>query len=140
MKNNMLNNECFYSAVDNKTWQIYDYIDKKTCQERRIFMNKEEVLARSRKERINEGVVEAENRGRKWGYVVFSIVGIFIIIFNFINGQKSYEIMALVFALLEAEAYTKYLFTKQKVFFISSICGAIATVAFLASHILLVMG
>ena len=49
-------------------------------------MNKEEILARSRNERIDEGVIEAENRGRKLGYFIFSVVCIFILIFNFING------------------------------------------------------
>ena len=102
-------------------------------------MNKEEVLARSRKEGIDEGVVEAENRGRKWGYVIFSIVCIFVIIFNFINGQKNYEIMAVIFAFTGAEAYAKYSFTKQKVFLVSTIAGAVAAITFLANHVLLVL-
>lgn len=102
-------------------------------------MNKEEILARSRNERIDEGVIEAENRGRKLGYFIFSVVCIFILIFNFINGQKSYEIMTVIFAFLGAESYIKYLFTKQKAFLISAIAGAVATIAFLANHVLLVL-
>lgn len=102
-------------------------------------MNKEEVLAKSRKEKIDEGFVEAENRGRKIGYVVFSFISIFLIIFNFINGRKNYEIIALIFAFLGAESYSKYSFTKQKTFLISSLAGIIVAVTFIVNHILLVL-
>ncbi len=45
-------------------------------------MNKEEILEKSRKEKSDEGLIAAENQGRKIGIGVFCGVFVFIILFN----------------------------------------------------------
>ncbi len=103
-------------------------------------MNREEILAKSRKERNDEGMVEAENKGRKIGLCVFCAVSAFIILFNFFNGQSSYAPMAMFWAFIAAEAYPKYTFTKQKSYLIITIAGAIAAIASLGSFVITVLG
>lgn len=99
-------------------------------------MDKEEILAKSRQEKTDEGMLHAENRGRGYGLIAFTAVFTFIIIFNLFNGQNSYAPMAMFWAFLGAEAYSKYRFTKQAVFLVSTIAGAMASVAFLGNFIL----
>lgn len=103
-------------------------------------MNKEEILKKSREEGNDEGLLEAENNGRKLGYMVFSLVFIFILIINFLNGKSSYAPMAMFWAFLAAEAYPKFKFTKQKVYLISTFAGTIASVAYLMSFVFETIG
>ena len=103
-------------------------------------MNREEILAKSRKERNDEGMVEAENKDLKIGLCVFCAVSAFIILFNFFNGQSSYAPMAMFWAFIAAEAYPKYTFTKQKSYLIITIAGAIAAIASLGSFVITVLG
>lgn len=99
-------------------------------------MDREEILAKSRQENTDEGMIHAENRGRGYGLIAFSAVFSFIIIFNLFTVQNSNAPMAMFWAFFGAEAYSKYRFTKQTVFLISTIAGAIASVAFLANFVL----
>ena len=103
-------------------------------------MNREEVLAKSRKENIDEGMIEAENKGRKMGFCVFCIVFAFIVIFNFFNGQPTnYAAKTMFWAFLAVEAFPKYAFTKQKAYLIITIAGSIAAIASLGSFIITVL-
>lgn len=49
-------------------------------------MNREEILAKSRAEKTDEGMQQAENRGRRIGVSAFCCVYVFIVIFNFVQG------------------------------------------------------
>lgn len=77
-------------------------------------MNKEEILAKSRQEKNDEGFIASRSQGQKIGIGAFCIVFAFIVIFNFMNGQPSYAPMAMFWAFLAAEAYPQYKFTKNK--------------------------
>lgn len=61
-------------------------------------MDKEEILAKSRQEKKDEGMTEAENRGRRIGVMAFSAIFIFIVLFNLFNGQPNYAPMAMFWA------------------------------------------
>ena len=50
-------------------------------------MEKEEVLAMSRKEKNDEGLVAAENQGRKVGFLAFCALFIVIIFFNLFSSD-----------------------------------------------------
>ena len=63
-------------------------------------MEKEEVLAMSRKEKNDEGLVAAENQGRKVGFLAFCALFIVIIFFNLFTGQINYAPMTLFWDLL----------------------------------------
>lgn len=103
-------------------------------------MDKEEILAKSRQEKKDEGMTEAENRGHRIGVMAFSAVFIFIVLFNLFNGQSNYAPMAMFWAFLSAEAYPKYRFTKQKAYLVTTIAGGVASLASLASFVLSVLG
>ena len=71
-------------------------------------MNREEILAKSRAEKMDEGMQQAENRGRRIGVSAFCCVYVFIVIFNFVQGYPSYGFHAMFWAFVAAEAYPNY--------------------------------
>lgn len=54
-------------------------------------MDKNTVLEKSRNSRSDEGIEYAESKGRKIGFVIFSLIFLFIILFNlfFSGGNNS---------------------------------------------------
>ena len=102
-------------------------------------MNKEQILARIRAANEDEGMQQAENNGRKIGFIAFCFVFIFIILFSVFNGQHSYAPYAMFWAFMAAEAYPKYRFTKKKVYLLLTIAGSLASIASLANFILNVL-
>lgn len=99
-------------------------------------MNKDEILKKSRAEKNDEGMRQAENQGRRVGQIAFCCVFVFVIIFNLFNNQNNYAPMSMFWAFIAAEAYPKYQFTKRKAFLISTIAGAVASIASLLSFII----
>ena len=77
-------------------------------------MNREEILEKSRNERRDEGVVEAENKGRHIGIIAFTIVFLVMLLFNYLCNQKNYGYVALYLTFAVGESYVKYKFTKDK--------------------------
>ena len=102
-------------------------------------MEKEEVLAMSRKEKHDEGMLDAENQGRKIGFLSFCALFIVIIIFNLFTGQVNYAPMALFWGFVAAEAYPKYKFTKNAGHLVIVILGAVASLACLTAYIVSVL-
>lgn len=102
-------------------------------------MNKEEILAKSRKEKNDEGLIAAENQGRKIGIAVFCAVLIFVLVFNLFTAQSNYAPMALLWAFIAAEAYPKYKFTSKSGYLVTVIAGAVASIAYLVCHVLSVL-
>ncbi len=45
-------------------------------------MDKNTILEKSRNSRSDEGIEYAESKGRKIGFVIFSLIFLFIILFN----------------------------------------------------------
>lgn len=103
-------------------------------------MNKEEILKKSRKERNDEGLLEAENKGRKLGYIAFSLVCFFILTVDFLNGKSSYAPMAMFWAFLAAESYPKFKFTKQKECLVLTFAGSISCVYYLINFVIETIG
>lgn len=102
-------------------------------------MNREEVLAKSRKEQNDEGLIAAEHQGRRIGFTVFTFLFAFIVLFDFFNGQSNHSVYALYWAFLAAEAYPKYQFTSKRRYLIVVIGGILACIASLASYVLTVL-
>lgn len=103
-------------------------------------MNREDILAKSRKEKNDEGFIDARRRGQKIGIGAFCIVFAFIAAFNFFNGQSSYAPMAMFWAFLAAEAYPQYKFTQNKGYLFAVIAGSIVCIAFLGSLVITTLG
>ena len=98
---------------------------------RRILMKKEEILAKSRMEKTDEGILNAENKGMHYGVIAFSAVFIFIVVINIISGISNYAPFAMFWAFLAAEAYPRYCFAKDKGYLWKTILSAIASLLFL---------
>ena len=102
-------------------------------------MEKEEVLAMSRREKTDEGFTVAEHQGRKLGIAAFSAVLVFIVLFNLFTGQPNNIPFSLCWAFVAAEAYPKYKFTQKSGYLVVVIAGSLASVAFLIAHIVSVL-
>lgn len=103
-------------------------------------MNREEILAKSRNENKDEGMIAAENRGREIGMAAFTIVFIFIAFFNFFHGQDNNTISALFWIFLAAESFPKYQFTKNKIYLVTTIAGALTCILSLVNYVLEILG
>lgn len=103
-----------------------------------IVMNKEEILEKSRQSHKDEGIEYAENQGRKIGFIVFSLLFAFLIIFNLFFGESStfHALSSLFWAFIAAEGYGKYNFSKRKVYLVTVIAGSIASVVSVANYVL----
>lgn len=102
-------------------------------------MNREEILAKSRKENVDEGLRDAQNRGRRIGTAAFAGMVIVVLIFNLIQGRNSYDVFAIFWAYIAAQYYPLYQFTKKSGYLMSAILGATASLAFLAAYIISVV-
>ncbi|MGL5515091.1 MAG: DUF6442 family protein [Sporomusa sp.] len=96
-------------------------------------MNRDEILEKSRKENVDEGLLTAQNQGRKIGSIAFCVVFIVIIVFNILNGLSTDAPLAMFWAYLAAEAYPMYKFTKNKSYIVVVIAGSLASIFSLAN-------
>ena len=103
-------------------------------------MNKEEILAKSRKENNDEGKKNAENKGREIGIVSFLIVLVFLLIFNMCNGQSNDALAAVFWSYVAAESYPRYRFSKDKTLLVTAIAGSFLSIANLITYVMRVVG
>ena len=99
-------------------------------------MNKEEVLVKSRQEKNDEGIKYLETKGRGVGIIGFFAIIIFIVIYNFINGQNSYSVFSIFWSYIALEGYGKYKILKERKYLTTAIAGIVASIGFLISYIL----
>ncbi len=101
-------------------------------------MNKEKILEKSRQSQKDEGIEYAENQGRKIGFITFSLLFVFIAIFNLFFGESStfHAVSSLFWAFIAAEGYGKYHFLKSKVYLVTVIAGSIASVISVVNYVL----
>jgi hypothetical protein len=103
-------------------------------------MDKEEILKKSREQKEDEGTVYADNKGYRYGVIGFCSVFIIIMFFNIFTKQNNFVPYSMFFAYMSAEAYGKYRAVKTKARMVTIVLAAIASVAFLACHVLEVLG
>lgn len=101
-----------------------------------LFMDKEEILKKSREQKEDEGVTFAENKGQRFGIVGFASVFVIIVFFNLFTGQNNFVPFTMFWAYAAAEAYGEYSVTKKKSYLVTAIFAGIAAVCFLATYIL----
>ena len=102
-------------------------------------MNREEILAKSRAEKMDEGMQQAENRGRRIGVSAFCCVYVFIVIFNFVQGYPSYGFHAMFGGFGAGVAYPNSRFPGNKGFLASTVAGTLASAASLGSFVISVL-
>lgn len=103
-------------------------------------MNKEEILAKSRRENLDEGKTNAENQGLKIGSIAFTALIVFLILFNLCTNQPNDALLAIFWAFLAAQSYPRYRFSKEKSFLVTTIGGSLLSIANLATYIISVVG
>lgn len=99
-------------------------------------MNKEDILNKSRQSRKDEGLEYVENKGRKIGYIAFTCVFFFIVIFNAFIGRKSYAVAALFWTFIVGENIAKYQFTHEKKHIFLATFSSILTILSLINFVL----
>ena len=102
-------------------------------------MNRDEILAKSRAEGIDEGAREAENRGLKMGVTAFCLMEVAVAAFNALTEQPNYVPLALFWTFLAAESYPKYRFTGKRSALFTTILGGLCAVLFFAAHVISVL-
>lgn len=99
-------------------------------------MDRDEVLKRSRAEKEDEGNTFLENKGRRWGVIGFCAMTIVLLGFNLATGQNSYSILALFWSYISLEAWGKYRISRRRAFLTTTVLSAVASLCFLACHVL----
>ncbi len=102
-------------------------------------MNKEEILAKSREEKNDEGVAYAANRGRRYGVSAMCLMMIVLIVFNWFQGQNNYAIFAILWSYLGLEAYGTYQVTREKARLAAAVLGIAAGILFCIAYFLKVL-
>lgn len=106
-------------------------------------MDKNSILEKSRNSKRDEGMEYAEDKGRKVGFVIFCFIYLFIILFNLFFSRFSnpvfYATSSMFWVFISAEAFQKFKFTQKKIYLVTTISGAIATVLWLANFIIITL-
>ena len=105
--------------IDKYTWHDYNENNKYTWQkERGTFMDREEILAKSRRENRDEGRMQAEYRGNRIGTVVISVLLLFILVWNWFFEQNNAVPLVICGAYYACTEYSRYLFERKKKYLI----------------------
>lgn len=79
-------------------------------------MDRDEILRKSRSQKEDEGMTQAENRGRKWGWDIMYVVFGVLLFFNICVNQQDVNtaLWALMSSFFMAETWSKFFFTKEE--------------------------
>ena len=102
-------------------------------------MDRDEILRRSRAEKEDEGSTFLENKGRRWGIIGFCAMYILLVVFDLITGQSSHSLNALFWSYIALEAWGKYRISRRRAFLTTTVLSAVASLCFLACHVLEVL-
>lgn len=96
---------------------------------------KQEILAKSRLEKKDEGVEFAQNKGRGIGISGMMIVFVFLMLYNLVKGKDNDAIFALFWTYTGLESYGQYKIRKEKALLVAGIAGMIAGVTYLINYV-----
>ncbi len=98
-------------------------------------MEKEEILARSRQEKPDEGTEYARSKGAALGMAGMCLMFLCLILFNLFNGISSHALMAMFWAYLGLESLGQYRVTGQKLLLTGAVLGILAGILSALCHI-----
>lgn len=103
-----------------------------------VVMTKEEILKKSREEHFDEGTEYIQNKGIKIGYIIFTMVFSFLVIFNMFFGESEtfYALSACFWIFVSNQAYIKYRYLKNKVYLITVIAGGLVSILSIITYIM----
>lgn len=102
-------------------------------------MNKEEILAKSRAERKDEGTEYILSRGRIFGVAGMTFMYLALIIFNFVFDKDNSCLFAVYWMFLGFEYMGRYRASQKRADLITSVIGIIAGVCFAAAYVISVV-
>ena len=129
-----------WKNVDKKTWRIYykNMIRKLGNPIWRLFMNKEEILVKSRAENKNKDIYEQEilKQANSSAVIVMMVLAtVFFAVQIFVGGGMNWGIWALVFSANMTTLWVKYIKLRHKPDLMMAIAYTILVAAFSGSHI-----
>ena len=98
-------------------------------------MEKQDILEKSRREKTDEGVLHAQEKGRKWGVVGFLSLLIAVQIYQLVLGLDTNLPQAFFMGYISCEALGEYGFRRKKSYLGLGIVAALACVLNLAVYI-----
>ena len=99
-------------------------------------MKKEEILAKSRAEKKDEGVEFALSKGRTYGIIGMTFMYLALLVFNWIYDQDCSTLFAMYWTYLSFELFGRYTVTKQKALFVGALLSLIAGLGFAAAYVI----
>ena len=91
-------------------------------------MNRQEILAKSRAVRQDEGFQHASNKGLLWGNLILSFIYVAIVIISVLNKQSISAATAMLMGFWAVESFPKYKFTKQPLYLALMIVSSLAAI------------
>ena len=134
--------EFLHLLLDKFTWYMLcsdckeNLVKQQANWVRRLEMDRDEILRRSRAEKEDEGNTFLENKGRRWGMVGFCAMTIVLLVFNLATGQNSYSVLAMFWSYIALEAWAKYRVSRRHTFLTVAVLAAFSSLCFLACHVL----
>ncbi|MDO5783542.1 MAG: DUF6442 family protein [Eubacteriales bacterium] len=103
-------------------------------------MKKEEILAKSRAEKRDEGEEYVAGKGRYYGVKAMAVMFLALFLFNLAQGQRNDIIFAMWWTYIGFEALGKYrIGSRNKLYLITAVCGILAGVLYAIDYILYVL-
>ena len=103
-------------------------------------MDREEILCKSRAEAVDEGMIFAEQEGRRIGMTAVAAIWILLLLVNVFTDQSNHALLALMWAYIAAEAYAKYRFTRSRYQLAVTWVGVFLAVCFLGLYLVTQFG
>ena len=115
--------------LDNKTWQCYTEIAKKTWQKEALFMEKEEILRKSRED-YSEKDEAIKDHLKQTRPILIALLAAALFLFwldgKYLDGRMlSDAVMLLAFAAICAEDFYIFTVTRKKIYLFTSVLLAV---------------
>lgn len=107
------------------------------------FMNRDEILEKSRKENRDEGIECAVTKGREWGYVIACLICVFVGVFDLYCANDSrafWAVTAIFMGFLATEGWSRYRFEKKWLSLINTVVLFIGCILALLNYVFKTMG
>lgn len=105
-------------------------------------MEREKILAKSRRKNKDEGMEYIENQGRKIGFTIFALVFAFLAVFDLFFGEFKdfYALSALFWIFSATEGYVKYRYLRNSIYLILAIGGGVASFCSIITYVMKILG
>lgn len=103
-------------------------------------MNKDEILRKSREQKEDEGIIHADNAGRRYGFIGLTVMFAAHVVVVLLFGGSFAVPMSLWCAFMGAECFGKYKANAQKSELFGGVVLSFAAVVYFLSYLLKMIG